>query len=51
MTPYRTLFDKVLTRVDAETAHRLGFRALRAGRPLVGHAVPGAVRAGCRRWA
>ena len=39
MTPYRTLFDKVLTRVDAETAHRLGFRALRAGRPLVGHAV------------
>ncbi len=39
VTPYRTLFDKVLTRVDAETAHRLGFRALRAGRPLVGHAV------------
>ena len=39
MTPYRTLFDKVLTKVDAETAHRLGFRALRAGRPLIGHAV------------
>jgi dihydroorotate dehydrogenase len=29
--PYRVLFDRVLTRVDAETAHRLGFRALRLG--------------------
>jgi dihydroorotate dehydrogenase len=37
--PYRLLFDRVLTRVDAETAHRVGFRALRAGRPLVGHVV------------
>lgn len=35
MTAYRLLFDRVLTRVDAETAHRLGFRALRVGaRPL-----------------
>ena len=38
-TPYRLLFDRVLTRVDAETAHRLGFRALRAGRPLVSRVV------------
>ncbi|MGZ4429829.1 MAG: quinone-dependent dihydroorotate dehydrogenase [Nocardioidaceae bacterium] len=30
MTAYRLLFDHLLTRVDAETAHRLGFRALRA---------------------
>jgi dihydroorotate dehydrogenase len=35
VTAYRLLFDRVLTRVDAETAHRLGFRALRVGaRPL-----------------
>ena len=27
---YRQLFDRVLTRVDAETAHRVGFAALRA---------------------
>jgi len=31
VTVYRLLFDRVLTRVDAETAHRLGFRALRLG--------------------
>jgi dihydroorotate dehydrogenase len=31
VTAYRLLFDRVLTRVDAETAHRLGFRALRLG--------------------
>ena len=29
MTPYRRLFDRVLVRVDAETAHRAGFAALR----------------------
>ena len=34
MNPYRLLFDNVLTRLDAETAHRLGFVALRAGRAL-----------------
>jgi dihydroorotate dehydrogenase len=35
MTPYRLLFDHVLTRVDAETAHRLAFAALRtAATPL-----------------
>ena len=33
MTVYRTLFDRVLVRVDAERAHRLGFGALRAARP------------------
>jgi len=31
---YRTLFDRVLTRIDAETAHRLGFRAIRAAGPV-----------------
>jgi dihydroorotate dehydrogenase len=34
MSPYRLLFDNVLTRIDAETAHRLGFAALRAARAL-----------------
>ena len=38
---YRLLFDTVLTRVDPETAHRLGFAALRAAA-----AVPGAARLG-----
>jgi len=33
--PYRVLFDRVLTRVDAETAHRLGFRTLRLGAPAL----------------
>ncbi len=33
--PYPLLFDTVLTRLDAETAHRLGFAALRAGRPVL----------------
>ncbi len=32
---YRWLFDHALVRVDAETAHRAGFGALRAGRPVV----------------
>ena len=41
MTAYRTLFDHVLTRVDAETAHRAGFTALRLGTPLVGRVLPG----------
>lgn len=36
MRPYRWLFDHALVRVDAETAHRAGFAALRAGRPVVG---------------
>ncbi|HSE10512.1 MAG TPA: quinone-dependent dihydroorotate dehydrogenase [Nocardioidaceae bacterium] len=35
MTLYRWAFDHALTRVDAETAHRAGFAALRAGRPVV----------------
>ena len=41
MTAYRTLFDHVLTRVDAETTHRAGFTALRLGTPLVGRVLPG----------
>ena len=40
MTAYRTLFDRVLTRVDAETAHRVGFGALRLGSPLAGRVLP-----------
>ncbi len=35
MTAYRRAFDTVLVRLDAERAHRAGFRALRAGRPLL----------------
>ncbi len=31
---YRLLFDRVLTRVDAERAHHAGFAAIRAARPL-----------------
>jgi len=40
MTTYDALFDRVLTRIDAERAHRLGFRALRAGRPLLARRRP-----------
>jgi dihydroorotate dehydrogenase len=36
VTLYRWFFDHALTRVDPETAHRAGFAALRAGRPVVG---------------
>lgn len=32
---YRTLFDRLATRLDAERAHRLGFGAVRAGAPLI----------------
>ncbi|MGH3470550.1 MAG: dihydroorotate dehydrogenase (quinone), partial [Nocardioidaceae bacterium] len=39
MSGYRTLFDAALSRIDAETAHRLGFAAIRAAA-----AVPGARR-------
>jgi dihydroorotate dehydrogenase len=35
VTAYDALFDRVLTRVDPERAHHLGFRAIRAARPLV----------------
>jgi dihydroorotate dehydrogenase len=34
MTAYRLLFDRVLTRTDAEWAHHMAFRALRAARPV-----------------
>ncbi len=36
MSLYRWLFDRVLTRLDPELAHRLGFAALRAARPALG---------------
>jgi dihydroorotate dehydrogenase len=36
VTAYDVLFQRALTRVDAERAHRLGFRAVRLGRPLTG---------------
>jgi dihydroorotate dehydrogenase len=35
VTPYRLLFDRLLTGVDPETAHRLGFALLRAARPVL----------------
>ena len=35
MTAYSLLFDHGLTRVDPERAHRLGFRAVRAARPVL----------------
>jgi dihydroorotate dehydrogenase len=34
VTAYDALFDRFFTRVDPERAHRLGFRAIRAGAPL-----------------
>ncbi|HET6652698.1 MAG TPA: quinone-dependent dihydroorotate dehydrogenase [Nocardioides sp.] len=33
MTLYRQVFDRALVRLDAEKAHRLGFRTLRVARP------------------
>ncbi len=35
--PYRFLFDHLATHTDAERAHHVGFRAIRAGRPLARH--------------
>ncbi len=35
MTAYSLLFDHGFTRLDPEKAHRLGFRAVRAARPLL----------------
>lgn len=35
MTAYDLLFDHVATRIDPERAHHLGFRAVRAGRPVM----------------
>ncbi|WP_299058096.1 quinone-dependent dihydroorotate dehydrogenase [uncultured Nocardioides sp.] len=35
MSTYRRLFDVVATRVDAERAHRVGFAAVRAARPVL----------------
>ncbi|MCW2755379.1 MAG: dihydroorotate oxidase [Marmoricola sp.] len=35
-SPYRTLFDKVLTRVDPEQAHHAAFAAIRAAGPALG---------------
>jgi len=34
-SPYRLLFDKVLTRTDAERAHQVAFRAIRSARPVL----------------
>ncbi|TQL68330.1 dihydroorotate oxidase A [Nocardioides albertanoniae] len=36
--PYRTLFDKVLTRTDAERAHQQAFAAIRAAGPALSKA-------------
>ena len=35
MTPYDLLFKQVLTRTDAEAAHRAAFRAIRTARPAL----------------
>jgi dihydroorotate dehydrogenase len=35
VTSYSFLFDHGLTRLDAEKAHRIGFRAVRAARPVL----------------
>jgi len=37
---YRALFDHGFRRLDAERAHHLGFRAIRAARPLLGRRGP-----------
>ena len=47
MTAYDLLFQRLLTRVDPEKAHELGFRAIRAAAPVtrrLGGPVPGASR-------
>lgn len=36
-SPYRLLFDTVLTRTDPEHAHHAAFAAIRAGRPVTAH--------------
>lgn len=36
MSPYALLFEHGFTRVDPEKAHHLGFRAVRAARPVLG---------------
>ncbi|PSL03620.1 dihydroorotate oxidase A [Haloactinopolyspora alba] len=46
MSAYQRLFDRALSRVDAETAHRVGFGGMRAAAR-----VPGLARRGHRRLA
>jgi dihydroorotate dehydrogenase len=42
VTAYDVLFDRVATRIDPERAHHLGFRAVRAARPVLSRLpVPG----------
>ncbi len=38
ISPYRTLFDKVLTRVDPEQAHHAAFAAIRSAGPVLSRA-------------
>ncbi|MEZ5094974.1 MAG: quinone-dependent dihydroorotate dehydrogenase [Nocardioides sp.] len=40
MTAYDVLFERVLTRVDPERAHHLGFQALRLARPVLARRAP-----------
>ena len=47
MKPYDVLFDRVLTRTDAERAHRAAFTAIRSAGPVLGAARRG--RRGHRR--
>ena len=51
MTAYRWLFDHLLTRVDAEQAHHVGFAALRLGRPALASPVGATALARTRRSA
>jgi dihydroorotate dehydrogenase len=44
--PYRLLFDRVLTRTDAESAHRAAFAAIRTAGPVVAAARRGLARTG-----
>jgi len=44
VTAYDALFDRVFTRVDAERAHHLGFRALRVATPVTRRVLPVAGR-------
>ena len=44
--PYRLLFNRVLTRIDAESAHRAAFAAIRTAGPALGAAQRGVGRFG-----
>ncbi len=51
MKPYDLLFDRALTRVDAERIHHAAFRAIRVATPVTGRARRGCRPPRWRRWA